>query len=201
MSKKNSVKQEISLISLELENYRQYYGKQLVEFQTRDDGFTTIVGENGEGKSNLLNAMNWCFYKNEPHGKKDPKTKKPLGTAAPIVNSSYIKELKSETTGKVSVRVNLKVGDTTYSIYRNQTILVHKLEYEKTPGGLEIMKYREFEHEDKVPAGCELVENMSGLNIEQKGKDDLDFHPIDNTKFDTIISQILPKSLSVFLVQ
>ena len=132
MNEKNSVKQEISLISLELENYRQYYGKQLVEFQTRDDGFTTIVGENGEGKSNLLNAMNWCFYKNEPHGKKDPVTKKPFGTVAPIVNTSYIKELKSETTGKVSVRVNLKVGDTTYSIYRNQTILVHKLEYEKT---------------------------------------------------------------------
>ena len=61
---------DIRIISVELNNYRQFYGKQTVEFSSREEGFTTLIGENGEGKSNLLNAINWCFYKFEPHGKK-----------------------------------------------------------------------------------------------------------------------------------
>ena len=71
---------EIRIISVELNNHRQFYGKQKIEFSSREEGFTTIIGENGEGKSNLLNAINWCFYKNEPHGKKNTYI------SAPVIN-------------------------------------------------------------------------------------------------------------------
>ena len=53
---------EIKLLSVEIENYRQYYGHHKIEFASRDDGFTVIFGYNGEGKSNFLNAINWCLY-------------------------------------------------------------------------------------------------------------------------------------------
>ena len=35
--------------------------EQKIKFQGRKKGFSTIVGENGAGKSNILNAINWCF--------------------------------------------------------------------------------------------------------------------------------------------
>ena len=60
--------QNIRLVSVEIENYRQYYGNHKVNFASREEGFTVIMGKNGEGKSNLLNAINWCLYENEPHG-------------------------------------------------------------------------------------------------------------------------------------
>ncbi|EIJ65019.1 hypothetical protein BD31_I0789 [Candidatus Nitrosopumilus salaria BD31] len=62
--------EKIKIISIKLENYRQYMGVQTVDFPSRDDGFAAIIGENGAGKSNLLNSINWCFYKKEPHTKK-----------------------------------------------------------------------------------------------------------------------------------
>ena len=45
---------EIKLLSVEIENYRQYYGRHKIEFASREEGFTVIFGYNGEGKSNLL---------------------------------------------------------------------------------------------------------------------------------------------------
>ena len=63
---------EIRLLSIELENFRQYYSgnnkTQKINFSSREEGFTVIAGKNGEGKSNLLNAISWCFYHEESHG-------------------------------------------------------------------------------------------------------------------------------------
>mgnify|MGYP000492298867 FL=1 len=42
------------ILSVEIENYRQYYDKQKIDFSSREEGFTIIAGKNGEGKSNLL---------------------------------------------------------------------------------------------------------------------------------------------------
>lgn len=46
-----------------LENFRQYFGKQRLEF-ARDDqrNITVIHGVNGAGKTSLFLAINWCLY-------------------------------------------------------------------------------------------------------------------------------------------
>ena len=49
---------EIKIISVEIENFRQYYGNSKIDFISRDEGFTVIFGYNGEGKSNFLNVRN-----------------------------------------------------------------------------------------------------------------------------------------------
>ena len=88
---------EIKLLSVEIENYRQYYGHHKIEFASREDGFTVIFGYNGEGKSNFLNAINWCLYKDEPHGMGDEITEHQNDNKAlPIINSRCIKETKEE---------------------------------------------------------------------------------------------------------
>ncbi len=57
------------LHSLMLENFRQFYGVQTIHFSTSDDHNVTVVyGANGSGKTALLNAFTWCFYKQTTEG-------------------------------------------------------------------------------------------------------------------------------------
>ena len=49
-----------------LRNYRQYKDLEL-EFPKNKRIFL-FIGKNGTGKSNFLNAINWCFYGDEPFG-------------------------------------------------------------------------------------------------------------------------------------
>jgi len=46
-----------------LENFRQYYGKQIMEFSKHPIKNVTIVhGVNGAGKTSLFLGINWCLY-------------------------------------------------------------------------------------------------------------------------------------------
>ena len=49
--------------SLELLNFRQFYGEQKINFSQDNNANVTIIhGENGSGKTALLNAFKWAFY-------------------------------------------------------------------------------------------------------------------------------------------
>ena len=181
------------IISVELNNYRQYYGKQKIEFSSREEGFTTIIGENGEGKSNILNAINWCFYKNEPHGKKDDSN-----ISAPVINSNYILEQGKDKTARTSVKVVLQVGDDQYSISRVLTVLIGDIEYKKLDDG-ELMMKMARHADDKVPSGCEISRGDSEFKIKKRRKNETDFHPITEDSRH-MMNEILPEKLSVFFL-
>lgn len=48
------------LVELEIENYKQYAGHQLIEFPS--EGAVGIIGDNGAGKTTLFEAIEWCLY-------------------------------------------------------------------------------------------------------------------------------------------
>ena len=51
------------LISLELKNFRQFHGQQKIVFGTTEQqNICVIHGENGSGKTSLLNAFKWVLY-------------------------------------------------------------------------------------------------------------------------------------------
>ncbi|MFA5867126.1 MAG: AAA family ATPase [Actinomycetota bacterium] len=50
-----------------MKNYRQYRDEILHFRSTSECDLTVFIGRNGTGKSNILNAINWCLYKEEPH--------------------------------------------------------------------------------------------------------------------------------------
>lgn len=53
----------MKLIRLEINNFRQFYDKQVIDFAIKSDkGVTLIHGENNGGKTALLNALRWCLY-------------------------------------------------------------------------------------------------------------------------------------------
>ena len=53
----------MKLERITLENFRQYFGKQRLEF-SRDPqkNVTVIHGVNGAGKTSMFLAINWCLY-------------------------------------------------------------------------------------------------------------------------------------------
>ena len=193
---------EIKFISIEIENYRQYYGTNKINFTSRDEGFTVIFGKNGEGKSNLLNAINWCLYKYEPHGIGEDLTgHKSENRSLPIINTRYITETKEETSANVKVDIWIQKGDTVYSITRTLGLLKHKLETRKLSSGREEILLFDYEG-DNIPKGCERMgEPYTFFVITKKGPDDSDFtDTLPWGKPENIMNEILPMALSRYFL-
>jgi DNA sulfur modification protein DndD len=53
----------MKLERITLENFRQYYGRQRIEFARDEQRRVTVIhGVNGAGKTSLFLAINWCLY-------------------------------------------------------------------------------------------------------------------------------------------
>lgn len=53
----------MKLIRIELNNFRQFYGRQILEFSTDSEKRVTLIhAENGVGKTAFLNSILWCFF-------------------------------------------------------------------------------------------------------------------------------------------
>ena len=93
--------------SIEILNFRQYRKEKFVFPQVRGKkDIHIIIGENGEGKTNILNALTWCLYGEELHlGDKN--------TAINKINSQYVQELRnhSQTNGETKVTVVMSIED------------------------------------------------------------------------------------------
>lgn len=53
--------------SIKITNYRQYEDVEFTFEKTNKNDIHIVVASNGVGKTNLLNAINWCLYGDEPH--------------------------------------------------------------------------------------------------------------------------------------
>ncbi len=179
----------IRIIEIEIENYRQYHDKQMVKFPDRSDGFSVIIGDNGAGKSNILNAINWCFYQTEPHQKKN--------VGKYIINQQYMENLDNGKTGTMSVKVKIKVDDTEYHISRILTITKNEFQYETRVDG----KSLEIESVDGylLPVGTDVQKSQSSFEIMKKDKHESNFFPIEG-RADTKMNEILPEVLSPYFL-
>ena len=93
--------------SIEIQNFRQYRKEKIVfpKLKGKKD-IHVIIGENGEGKTNILNALTWCLYGEELHlGDKN--------TAINKINSQYVQELRnhSQKSGETKVTVVMSIED------------------------------------------------------------------------------------------
>ena len=101
------------LISLELNDFRSFYGQHRLEFAAEDNKRVTIFhGENGAGKTNLLNAIHWCFK-----GEFTPRFQdKQL-----LVNKEAFRQGRRECFVELVFRDEAEAGGKVYRVRRSST--------------------------------------------------------------------------------
>lgn len=106
------------LRSLMLENFRQFYGKQQIDFAMgiENRNVTLIHGFNGSGKTTLLNAFVWCLYGETTPDFGEPKEPKRLES------ERAFSEAQVGSTIKVSVQLRFEDGDKDYVVERLQEV-------------------------------------------------------------------------------
>jgi|LGOV01.1.fsa_nt_gb DNA sulfur modification protein DndD len=108
---------------MKLKNFRQYLD-ETIEFATGKKNVTIVHGENGTGKTTLLQAFNWCFY-----GKSD------LSYSEDMLLSKTIEQgMINNEQEEITVSIEFIHKDEFYLITRNQQVkmLGEKLHYEQS---------------------------------------------------------------------
>jgi len=91
----------VRLKSIEIRNYRQFV-EQKIDLTTNEDKNTiVIVGNNGYGKSNIFNAINWCFFGVEEHLNPDDRS-------LPICNSNTFIKMKKGSLEESIVKIEME---------------------------------------------------------------------------------------------
>lgn len=103
--------------SIEIKNFRQYKSLELNFPKRTDHDLHIIIADNGIGKTNILNAITWCLYGEEPH----------LGNSSkslPKVNLAALQEASDNGDLKIDVTVSIHAEDD-----GNQIIFIRKASF------------------------------------------------------------------------
>jgi DNA sulfur modification protein DndD len=99
------------LLSLELSDFRAFFGVQRVEFASDVDRRVTLFhGENGAGKTNLLNAVHWCMT-----GQFTPRFQEPQM----LVNREAVRAGRRECYVELVFRDEVESGGKQYRVHRS----------------------------------------------------------------------------------
>lgn len=101
----------MKLKKLTIRNFRQFYGEVSISFSTDDKASVTVIhGENGAGKTSLLNAFKWVLY-----GTTDFDT-----SNENILSEKAIAEAGQDSTIIMSVTLEFDDDGATYTAHREQ---------------------------------------------------------------------------------
>jgi len=122
----------MQLTSLDINNFRQFYGKQrIVLSKNKTQPITVIHGENGSGKTALLNAFKWVLY-----GKTD------FDTQEKLLNERIAYECSEGGISEVTVTLNFLYNDKNYQATRTQKYKKYnKTETNEQGGNIFVLKY------------------------------------------------------------
>lgn len=168
------------LNKVRIQNYRQFRDVEIDFAHNDDKNITMILGGNGTGKTNLLNAISWCLYGREIHDFGD--------------SSSGFCNKKCENLAligdEISVRVELEFSDGEDIFIFNRV-----LGFFKKSDGL-IRNHFLDKFEMKIKEGNDIISNNPYYTIESKiPKDIEDYFLFDETRLNEYFDPFRLKSL------
>jgi DNA sulfur modification protein DndD len=109
------------LQKIEIENFRQYFGMQNLQFaNTKTKNVTVIHGINGAGKTSLFLAINWCLY-----GRGSEGIKVIDNNVGDLVSKEAVKQ--AEAGAKIQTSVTITFMDDGYRYIIKRSIRGEKL--------------------------------------------------------------------------
>ncbi|VVB86454.1 DNA replication and repair protein RecF [uncultured archaeon] len=136
-----------------LKNYRQFKDAEISFKEKSNFDLHVIIGKNGTGKTNILSAINWCLYGDEPNLSKDSR-QLPLLNLKSMEEGDYgeDKEIMVEVWGKtLNNKFVIFTRKTIYNIYESGKNLPTRISSEfevkvtDNKGNTEIFKDEESE--------------------------------------------------------
>ncbi|QUJ78341.1 AAA family ATPase [Sulfitobacter albidus] len=110
------------ILQLKIKNFRQFYGECELNFLSDDTSRITVIhGENGSGKTSLLNAFKWVLY-----GTTDFDT----GNQT-ILNELALSETAIGSVAELSLELKFEHEGSTYTVHRKQ-------DFKRTSDALEV---------------------------------------------------------------
>lgn len=94
-------------VSIDIHNYRQYKDIHFDFPKVTACDMHIIEASNGVGKTNLLNAINWCLYGDEPHLTGSDNAENHFSEALPICNLDSLEAAQWD--GDLTVPVTVKI--------------------------------------------------------------------------------------------
>ena len=156
------------LNKLEMYNFRQYIGKQEIEFSTdADRNVTVLIGVNTSGKTTIVRAFEWCFY--GKNGFEDPV----------LLNSEVREKMNVNDRQDAWVSVTFTHDDVVYTIKRTHRYLCTERFLDD---GKMIVNLAKKPDED--------------ISLEYLQKDGQTKTPIDRANIEESMNRVLPKDLS-----
>lgn len=148
--------------SMQITNYRQYQSLNMEFKQTKETDLHVVVASNGVGKTNLLNAIQWCIYGDEPHlnDKEDAMT---------ICNLAGLEEARQDGKKKAVVCVRIETNTKGRRIVFERTQAVNVSSYFPDPDHFKVF-VSEDSGETKLLEGAaadELVDQYLPRKIRQ----------------------------------
>jgi len=101
--------------NVKLKNYRQFKDIEISFDKGSDIDLHICIGVMGTGKTNLLNAINWCLYNDEPYLSRKSQQ-------LPLLNLNRIAEAKQGEDKKVAVEVQAEAEEENYIIFTREAI-------------------------------------------------------------------------------
>lgn len=110
--------------AIKITNYRQYRDVNFEFKKSTENDIHIIIASNGVGKTNILNAVNWCLYGDEPHTSGTAISAK---EKLPLCNLQALHEAvdKYEDLCRVEVEIIASEGFSSFAILRRATVKAH----------------------------------------------------------------------------
>lgn len=100
-----------------LSNYRQFKDIEITFTKKCESDLHIIIGKNGTGKTNILNALNWCLYYEEPHLSRNSQQ-------LPLINLQSIDEAEDGKNKYVKVEVWVEITENRYYIFTRRVVYI-----------------------------------------------------------------------------
>lgn len=116
----------LQIFELKLKDYRQYQGETVIDLETDPDRHINVIeGQNGSGKSNILNAITLCFYGEETHtGAQNDDALE----SDPYINKRRLQDLEPGESAEGFVEVTLGKEEPQYAFRRSFTTVKQQQE-------------------------------------------------------------------------